>query len=94
MKSVMKKKPTVFISYNQKSGDAIADQIQNRLASIAHIARDKTSIHDWGSIKDFMRSIRNQDLVVMIITAEYLESSGCMFEVVEAMKDDGFERYF
>lgn len=87
------KKPTVFISYNQKSGDAIADQIQNRLDIIAHVVRDKTSIPDWGSIKAFMKSIRNQDLVVMIITAEYLKSYGCMFEVVEAMKDESWKQH-
>lgn len=90
---MMNKKPTVFISYNQKSGDAIADQIQNRLASIACIVRDKTSIPDWGSIKAFMKSIRSQDLVVMIITAEYLESFGCMFEVAEVMKDDSWNKH-
>lgn len=83
-------KPTVFISYNHKSGDAIADQIQKRLETIAEVVRDKTSIPDWGSIKAFMKSIRNQDLVVMIITADFLKSSGCMFEVVEAMKDEGW----
>lgn len=87
------KRPTVFISYNQKSGDTIADQIQTRLESIAQVVRDKNTIPDWGSIKDFMKSIRNQDMVVMIITAEYLKSSGCMFEVVEAMKDEGWNKH-
>lgn len=87
------KRPTVFISYNQKSGDAIADQIQTRLEPVAQVVRDKTSIPDWGSIKDFMKSIRDQDLVVMIITAEYLKSSGCMFEVVEAMKDEDWNKH-
>lgn len=87
------KRPTVFISYNQESGDAIADQIQTRLEPVAQVVRDKTSIPDWGSIKDFMKSIRDQNLVVMIITAEYLKSSGCMFEVVEAMKDEGWNKH-
>lgn len=87
------KKPTVFISYNQKSGDAIADQIQTRLEPIAQVIRDKTTIPDWGSVKDFMKSIRNQDMVVMIITEEYLKSSGCMFEVVEATKDEGWNKH-
>ena len=36
------KKPTVFISYNQESGDAIADQLQNRLEKIADVIRDKS----------------------------------------------------
>lgn len=87
------RRPTVFISYNQKSGTAIADQIQTRLEPIAQVIRDKITLSDWGSIKDFMKSIRNQDMAVMIITAEYLESSGCMFEVVEAMKDEGWNTH-
>lgn len=87
------KKPTVFISYNQKSGDAIADQIQNRLDMIAYIVRDKSSIPEWGSIEAFMKSIREQDLVVMIITTEYLKSFGCMYEVVEAMKDESWNQH-
>lgn len=87
------KRTTVFISYNQKSGDTIADKIQNRLAPVAQVVRDKTSIPDWGSIKAFMKSIRNQDMAVMIITEEYLRSSGCMFEVVEAMKDEGWDKH-
>ncbi len=87
------KKPTVFISYNQESGDAIADQLQNRLEKIADVIRDKISIPDWGSIKDFMKSIRRQDLVIMIITAKYLTSPACMFEVVEAMKDENWNEH-
>lgn len=93
VKHMTQRKPTVFISYNQKSGDAIADQLQKRLETIASVVRDKSSIPDWGSIKSFMKSIRDQDLVVMLITAEYLKSFGCMFEVVEAMKDDGWNRH-
>lgn len=87
------KKPTIFISYNQKSGNAIADQIQKRLEPIAWVVRDKTSIPDWGSINDFMKTIRNQDLVVMVITAEFLKSSGCMFEVAQAMKDEDWHTH-
>lgn len=87
---MMHRKITVFISYNQKSGNEIADKIQNRLEAITQVVRDKTSLSDWGSIKTFMKSIRNQDMIIMIITDEYLKSSACMFEVVEAMKDENW----
>ena len=42
----------------------------------------------WDSVTGFMKTIRNQDLVVMIITEEYLKSQGCMFEVAEILKDE------
>lgn len=40
-----------------------------------------------------MKSTRNQDMVVMIITEEYPRSSGCMFEVMEAMRDEGCNKH-
>ncbi len=81
-------KPTVFISYNQASGDAVANEIEERLLPIAVVVRDKSSLSPWDSLTDFMKTIRRQDLVVLIVSDQYLKSTGCMFEVSEAMKDD------
>lgn len=86
----MQKKPKIFISYNQKSGSKIADKIQNSLSEITEIYRDKKSIPDWGSIKNFMNTIRDQDFVVMIITKEYLESLNSMYEAVQLMKNNNW----
>lgn len=89
----MKTRPTVFISYNQKSASKIADEIQDRISTIATVLRDATTIPDWGNIEDFMKSIQLQDMVVMIITDEYLRSSACMFEVTQAMQNEGWQEH-
>lgn len=80
-------KPTVFISYNWGS-DAIADEVEKRLSSIAMVLRDKKSITPWGSISDFMKRIRETDLVVVIVSDEYLKSIACLYEIMQLLKED------
>ena len=80
-------KPTVFISYNWGS-DGIADEIEKRLSSIAIVLRDKKSITPWGSISDFMKRIRETDLVVVIVSDGYLKSNACLYEIVQLLKED------
>ena len=80
-------KPTVFISYNQSSADDLSNHIREALSDVAIVRRDKESIANWGSISKFMESIRDDDFVVMIVTEEYLKSSGCMYEVSQLMRE-------
>ena len=77
---------TVFVSYNWVSDDYVND-LCRELTGKAAVKRDKQEIGVWGSISTFMKSIRQQDLVVMVITDEYLKSDNCMYEVVQLMKD-------
>lgn len=81
--------PTVFISYNW-SNNAFVDEIEASLAGKAEVHRDKGGIKPWGSITDFMKSIRQQDFAVLVISDAYLKSSACLYEVVQLMKDDGW----
>lgn len=85
-------RPTVFISYNQKSGSSFVDSLERDLASCAAVVRDKTTMGDWDSFSGFMKTIRKQDFAVMVITPDYLRSEACMFEASEMMKDDDWRQ--
>lgn len=82
-------RPSVFISYNWGS-DATADEVEKRLMPIADVLRDKNSIAPWGSITEFMKSIRTTDLVVVIISDAYLKSVACLYEIMQLLKDEGW----
>lgn len=81
--------PTVFISYNWSNSDFV-DEIEISLTGKAEVQRDKSGIKSWGSITDFMKSIRQQDFAILVISDAYLKSSACLYEVVQLMKDDGW----
>lgn len=81
--------PSVFVSYNW-SNSAFVDEIETSLTGKAEVRRDKGGIEPWGSITNFMKSIRQQDFAVLVISDAYLKSSACLYEVVQLMKDDGW----
>lgn len=81
-------KPTVFISYNRKSGESFVDTMVKALGERAVVKRDSECIRPWESIRSFMNSIQKQDFVILVITDEYLKSDACMYEVIELMKDE------
>ena len=83
------RRPTVFISYNWGS-DSIADELESALLPYATVLRDKSSIQPWGDLRSFMNSIRTQDYVVLIISDKYLRSTACLYEVLQLMKDEGW----
>ena len=79
--------PSVFISYNWDN-DNVASEVETALSGKAVVCRDKKDIPDWGSLSDFMKSIRKQDFAVLVISEPYLKSSACLFEVMQLMKDE------
>ena len=83
--------PSVFVSYNHGSSDFV-DKIEKSLAGICNIKRDKNEIGDWESISDFMKTIRKEDFAVLVITDKYLKSTACLFEVVQLMKDENWDK--
>ena len=87
----MSDKPTVFISYNWGS-DLAATFLERSLDGIAEVRRDKKNIRPWGDIKAFMRSIKEQDLAVLVLSDSYLTSGNCMFELMELMKNKDWDR--
>ncbi len=81
----------IFLSYNWHDGE-IADRIDSHLSRIYGITvkRDVRDIGTWKSIRDFMKSIRQQDYAVLIVSDSYLKSKNCMFEVTEMMKEQAY----
>ena len=61
-------KPTVFISYNRKSGGSFVDTMVKALGERAVVKRDSECIRPWESIRSFMNSIQKQDFVILVIT--------------------------
>lgn len=82
----MAEKPTIFVSYQQKSGSAFVDDLERVLADKATVVRDK-NLGAWNSLDQFMKSIRDQDFAVLVITDEYLKSVPCMTEVTQFMRE-------
>ncbi len=82
---------TKFLSYNWHDGE-IADRIDRHLSRLHGITvkRDVRDIGPWKSIREFMKSIRQQDYAVLIVSDSYLKSSNCMFEVTEVMKEQEY----
>ena len=81
--------PSVFISYNWDNDD-VASEVETALSGKAIVYRDKKDIPNWGSLSDFMKSIRKQDFAVLVISEPYLKSVACLFEVMQLMKDEGW----
>ena len=87
-----KELPSVFVSYNHGSSDFV-DKIEKSLAGICNIKRDKNEIGDWESISDFMKTIRKEDFAVLVISDSYLKSTACLFEVIQLMKDENWDKH-
>ena len=88
----MEDSKTIFLSYNWNDVE-VADKIDKYLSAFPRITvkRDIRDIGTWKSIREFMKSIRQQDYVVLIISDLYLRSKNCMFEVMEVMKEIKYE---
>ena len=82
----MNKMPIVFISYNSVSSE-IARDIAEQLFQLAVVQRYETDVRPSQSIEEYMKSIRDADFVVSIISPEYLKSPGCMYEGIMAIKN-------
>lgn len=85
----------LFVSYCQKDGQ-YADDIDAYFKDKSiTIHRDIRDISIWKSIREFMKSIREMDYAILIITENYLKSFNCMFEVLEVMKErDYYNKLF
>lgn len=84
---------TVFLSHNIQDREA-ADRIDKQFREYRGITvkRDERDIGVWKSIHEFMKSIRDQDYAVLIVSDSFLKSSNCMFEVMEIMKEQDYEK--
>lgn len=81
----------IFISYCWKD-EKIVNKIDDYfLQKNIKIQRDKRTIESWGSIKEFMKSIRDCEISILVISSHYLKSTNCMYEVLEVMKDENYK---
>jgi len=84
-------KKRIFLSYAWKDKD-LADSIDTMFADAGiTLIRDQRGIDYRGSIKEFMKQIRFNDYVILIISSDYLKSVNCMYEIAELTKDDNYK---
>jgi hypothetical protein len=91
----LKEKTTqIFISYSWKDGQ-VADTICNMFKDLRmhgmEIHRDKECLTFMQNIKDFMKSIKKKDYVIILISDSYLKSYNCMYEISELVKVDDYK---
>ncbi len=81
---------TIFLSYCQKD-NLIADKIESGLVkNKLSVKRDIRDIEIYDSILKFMKSIKEQDYAIFLISDNYLRSSNCMFEALEMIKSPNY----
>jgi len=82
---------TVFLSYCHDDADLanIVEKSLNKHDDIS-ISRDINITQYRDDLDEYMKTIRNHDFVVSIVTSKYLKSLDCMYEITELMKDPDF----
>lgn len=86
------KKKVVFLSHNSED-TRIADRIEKHLSYFPEIVVKKyeNDVGDWESFEEFMKSIRQDDYAIFLISDVFLKSDKCMFEVLEMMKEQAYQ---
>lgn len=80
----------MFVSYCQRDSiyaDNIDLYFKNK-GIIIH--RDIRDISEWKSIREYMKTIRDMNYAVLIVSDNYLKSFNCMYEVLEVMKEKNY----
>lgn len=81
---------TIFISHTGKD-TTLAKSFEESLKKYNYnVIIDTTDLKSWDNLKKFMKSIRETDYVVLIVSDGFLHSPNCMYEVSELLKDDMF----
>lgn len=85
----------VYISYNWENN---SDYTVNHLCTVFDLrkidyCRDKRNCHYLDNIKAFMNSIRNGEIIVVVLSRAYMLSKNCMYELSGILKrKDGIDR--
>ncbi|QNN44486.1 toll/interleukin-1 receptor domain-containing protein [Pedobacter roseus] len=88
----MSKTPTVFLSYCW-ANHAEAEEIYNDLKQIGILLKkDNHEISYKDDLKSFMRSIRDTDYSILLISKDYLQSLNCMYEVTHLLKEKNVQK--
>lgn len=85
------KKITIFLSYAHADSN-IADIVDDLLRFYGYdVKRDIRDIKTWNNLKQFMRSIREQNYAVLLVSDSYLRSDNCMYEITQLLKNNSCE---
>jgi len=88
----MKKQSKIFLSYCWANRE-VADQIYQDLSKVGlKLSRDVHDLPAFGNIKEFMKKIRQHDYALLLVSDAFLKSTNCMYEVLELMKEEAFEK--
>lgn len=81
----------VFLSYSHADKD-LADLVEKSLDNQNDISVSRDiNVNDYrDNLDEFMKTIRQHDFIVSIVTKKYLMSLNCMYEITESMKDSNF----
>ncbi|MBH9581431.1 TIR domain-containing protein [Staphylococcus felis] len=90
LEKVIKKK--VFISYAHKDSDLV-NILEKQLEKYENmiISRDINVTKYRDSLDEFMKTIREHDFVISVVSSAYINSVNCMYEVTQLMKDKGYQ---
>lgn len=85
-------KKTIFLSYAQNNSQ-IAEKMDLALQDLGYdVKRDIRDIERWDSLRKFMKTIRKEDYVVFLVSDTYLHRDNCLFEVMQFLKDELYEK--
>lgn len=79
----------IFISYNHKTShmaDIVEENLNEKYRYKVKINRDNLLVYR-DDIEKYMDTIKENDLVISLITDDYLKSEACMYEITELMRD-------
>ncbi|MDM7536365.1 putative DNA binding domain-containing protein [Lactococcus lactis] len=88
------KRVKIFISYNHVTtelADIIQTSIENLYGFRIQVSRD-TQLEYRDNIDKFMKTIKENNVIISLITKKYLESEACMYEVTELMRDEEYSK--
>lgn len=88
----MSKKFSVFLSYCW-SNHLQAEEIFSDLKQVGILVKkDNNEIVYKDNLKSFMRSIRDTDFAILLISKDYLQSVNCMYEVGQLLKEKNVQK--
>jgi internalin A len=74
--------PEIYVSYAWGPGEKVVDDMCGVMQAEGYwVIRDRTAMKYDDRISDFMKCLSRGDLIVVILSAKYLQSNYCMTEL-------------
>lgn len=81
---------TIFISY-ARADIQLASEVDTKLSNYGYdVKRDERDMETWDSLTNFMKGIRKQDYVVILVSDTYLRRENCLNEIIQLLKDEQY----